>query len=501
MSTKLIPALLASASALGALSAQAADLAPGREPPSASPAPVFTWTGFHIGYNRGYGGAVFDTTVALASQSRGGGAIGAFDQASGWFVGGQIGYDYQFANGLVLGLETDLQWSDLKSSHQSVTVASNPLATNSANTSQSLEWFGTARARVGYSFGRLLPYVTAGVGYGGASANGAQLLPGGSVVVWNTRSTDIGWSAGAGLDIALSDRLSARAEYLYLRLPGVNGPAAGLTTATQQALVGGFSTSATEAYAIRVGTNYRFGGLSDLNPRMEGGLLAFIFQKSEVDWSGLHLGVNGGYGGGLVNGLTTAAQPGMAFTAYASNRFGGAVAGGQAGYDYQFANQIVAGVETDLQWSGVQSRRQATTAGGFTAYGLDYTENTIAMTWFGSTRARLGYARASTLLYVTGGVSYGDLTANGEQLLGAPFTGASSKFQVGWTLGSGVEYPLTDKMSLKAEYLYTSFPGWGSPAAVAFPGSLSTGQFATQLTRIGLNWRLGGALLTPSFAR
>jgi outer membrane immunogenic protein len=501
MSMKLIPAFLASTSVLGALAAQAADLAPGREPPPAVPAPIFTWTGFHVGYNRGYGGAVFDTNVALAGQAQGGGAIRAFDQASGWFVGGQIGYDYQFANGLVLGLETDLQWSDLKSSHQAVTVASNPLAANTANTSQSLEWFGTTRARAGYSFGRLLPYVTAGVAYGGTSANGAQLLPGGSIAVWNTRSTDIGWAAGAGLNIALSDRLSARAEYLYLRLPGVNGPAAGLSSPPQQPLLGGFSTSATEAYAIRVGTNYRFGGMSDLKPKMDGGLIAFIFQKPEVDWSGLHIGVNGGYGGGVVNGLTAATQPGVAFATYASSRFGGAVAGGQAGYDYQFANQIVAGVETDLQWSGVQSRHQATTAGGFTAYGVDYTDNSIAMTWFGSTRARLGYARASTLLYVTGGVAYGGLTANGEQLPGAPFTGASSKTQVGWTIGSGAEYPLTDKMSLKAEYLYTSFSGSAGPGTGAFSGSLSSGQFATQITRVGLNWRLGGATLSPTFAR
>lgn len=500
MYKKFLRYSLVSVLSLEALSTEAADLPRGRVPQFIPPAPVFTWTGFHVGYNRGYGGAIFNANIALTTPALGGGAIGAFDQASGWLVGGQIGYDYQFANGLVLGLETDLQWSDLQSSHQAATVASNPLFTNYANTSQTLDWFGTTRARVGYSVGRLLPYLTGGVGYGGTSANGAQLLPGGGMVVGNVLSTNAGWTAGAGVDIALTDQLSARAEYLYLRLPGVSGPAVGLTPLPRQTFVGGFSTGATDAYAIRTGLNYRFGGLDDLKPRMEGGLLAFLFKKAEVDWSGLHIGVNGGYGGGVVESVTAGAQPGQVFNTYASNRFGGALAGGQIGYDYQFANQLVAGLVTDLQWSGIQSGHQATAAGGFTPNGFVYAYNTNAMTWFGTTRARLGYARASTLLYVTAGVAYGGLTATAEQFSGALFTGTSSKSQAGWTVGSGAEYPLTDKMSLKAEYLYTSFSGINGPSAniapAPFPGLLATGTFATQVTRVGLNWRFGGA--TPA---
>jgi outer membrane immunogenic protein len=492
-----LPAVLVLALTPMALPVKAADLPRAREPLPAYPAPAFTWTGFHIGYNHGYGGAVFDSSLALGAPALGGGAIRSFDQANGWFGGGQIGYDYQFANGLVLGLETDLQWSDINSSHQAATAASNPLVANYTNASQSLGWFGTTRARLGYSFGRLLPYLTGGVGYGGTSANGAQLFPGGGVVVGNASSTSVGWTAGAGVDIALSERLSARAEYLYVRLPGVSGPAVGLTPPPQQALLGAFSTGATDAYAVRTGMNYRFGGLNDLKPEMEGGLLAFLFQKPELDWTGLHVGVNGGYGGGIVNSVAAVVQPGLVLTNYASDRFGGALAGGQIGYDYQFANQIVAGLETDLQWSGMQSWHQGTTAGAPTTNGFVYTDSTNSLNWFGTTRARLGYARASTLLYVTAGVAYGGLTANVEQLSGALFTGASSKSQVGWTVGSGAEYPLTDKMSLKAEYLYTSFNGInGSSAGIApapFPGLLATGRFATQVTRVGLNWRFGGA--------
>lgn len=503
MSKKFLPSFLVAVSALGALSAQAADLPSLKAPPPPPPAPVFTWTGFHIGYNRGYGGSVYEANVGLANPLLGGTSTRTFDQASGWFVGGQIGYDYQFVNGAVLGVETDLQWSDIKSSHQATTAASNPLLTTYSDTSQSLAWFGTTRARLGYSYGRLLPYVTGGVAYGETSATGTQFLAAGLVTTGSARSTNVGWAAGAGLGIALSGNLSARVEYLYLQLPGVSSPLVGLTPPPLPPLVGSFSTGLTEAHIIRGGVNYRFGGFDDVVPRMEGGLFAFLFQKPALDWTGFNVGVNGGYGGGVVDGLTSFAQPGLAFSTYVSNRTGGALAGGQAGYKYQFANQVVVGLETDAQWSGVQAWHQATTVGG--PNGFVFTDTPNAMNWFGTTRALIGYARGYSLWYATGGVAYGEVTASGTQLSGALFSGFGARTHVGWTVGSGTEYALTDHLSLKAEYLYVSLDGLNGPAVgiapVPFAGSFTTGRFATQVTRVGLNWRFGGAQPAPTVAK
>ncbi|WP_158497342.1 outer membrane protein [Methylocystis sp. ATCC 49242] len=486
-----------------ALSAQAADLPAQKSPPPAPP-PVFSWTGFHLGFNRGFGGAVSEARVALAAPGLGGTATRTFDQASGWFVGGQIGYDYQFENGVVLGVETDMQWSDIRSSHQATTIASNPLLLTNADTSHSLDWFGTTRGRVGYSFGRMLPYLTGGVAYGQVEARGAQALAAGLVSVGGARETNVGWAAGAGLDFALSPRLSARAEYLYLQLPGVSGPAVGLTPPPLPPLVGSFSTGLVEAHMVRGGMNYRFGGLGDLAPSMpQGSLFDILFQKPELDWTGFYVGVNGGYGGGVVDGVTGFAQPGLAFSTSVSNRTGGAVAGGQAGYAYQFADRFVVGVETDAQWSGVQAWHQATTVGGPNGYVFTDTPN--AMTWFGTTRARLGLARGYSLSYVTGGVAYGEITASGTQAAGALFTGAGARSQVGWTVGSGTEYALAPNLSLRADYLYVSFAGVSGPAAgiapAPFAGAFSTGRFATHVTRIGLNWRFGGAGPAPVVAK
>ncbi len=506
MSNKVSPFILAAVSAFGAVSAQAADLPSQKAPPPPAPVPVFAWTGLHVGYNKGYGGGVYDSTVTLAAPLAGATATRAVDQGSGWFVGGQIGYDYQFANGVVLGLESDLQWSDIKSSVQAATAAVDPLAGTYVNASQSLEWFGTTRARLGYSVGRLLPYVTGGVAYGETVARRAEFLAGGGAIAGVAQSTTVGWTAGAGLDIALSGNLSARAEYLYVRLPGVSGPAVGAMPAPLPGFAGVFATGATEAHLIRGGTNYRFRALDDLVPKMDGGgLLSLIFQKSDVDWSGFHLGVNGGYAGGVVNGVTTFAQPGLAYSTNVSSRTGGAVAGGQLGYDYQFANQIVVGLETDAQWSGVQASRQTVAAGALAPNGVAWADTSNALTWFGTTRARLGYARGSSLLYGTGGVAYGELTSNASQLSGALLAGAGARTQIGWAVGSGTEYALTDKLSLKAEYLYVNFNGpSGQAAGIAatpFAGTFSTGRVVTQVTRVGLNWRFGGGTPAPVVAK
>ena len=126
------------------------------------------------------------------------------NRASGFTVGLQAGYDYQFSNNVVLGVETDGQWSEIKASHQATNVATTGVAGFSyADIHNGLEWFGTTRVRLGYAFGRLLPYVTGGVAYGQIEASGTQIA-GGSLFYGSARDTKVGWTAGAGLDYALT---------------------------------------------------------------------------------------------------------------------------------------------------------------------------------------------------------------------------------------------------------------------------------------------------------
>lgn len=75
------------------------------------------WTGFYLGYNRGFGGGTINNGVIAYPLGSSAGVVGqSGNRSSGFIAGGQIGYNYQFANNFILGVESDLQWSDIKSS-------------------------------------------------------------------------------------------------------------------------------------------------------------------------------------------------------------------------------------------------------------------------------------------------------------------------------------------------------------------------------------------------
>ncbi|HWV44033.1 outer membrane protein [Pseudorhodoplanes sp.] len=229
-----IAAVAAAGIALGAVqSASAADIAR----PVYKAAPVVTaynWSGFYIGGNVGYGWG-----------------RGDFDNLAGYswnqdgvFAGGQIGWNWQGAGSpWVWGVEVDSQWANMK---DSVTVAAGPLV---ANAFSELNYFGTARLRLGYAWDRAMLYATGGLAWGTNEVGASLALPG--VFVSGTASdTHVGWTVGGGVEWALLDNWSAKVEYLYLDLGNesyLGGPAAG-----------GFNVDLT-AHTVKVGLNYRFG--------------------------------------------------------------------------------------------------------------------------------------------------------------------------------------------------------------------------------------------------
>ena len=354
---------------------------------------------------------------------------------------------------------------------------------------------------MGYSFGRLLPYVTGGVAYGQVAASGEQFV-GGALFSGSATQTTVGWAAGAGLEYALTENLSARAEYVYLQLPGVTGPAFGLTPPPFPPLAGSFSTGSFGTHLIRTGVNWKFGGPGSLSPDTA---LSLLTDPPTLDWTGFYVGANGGYGGDRANAIVNLASAlPVASSTQTQNRTSGFIAGGQLGYNRQLSNHVVVGLETDAQGSGVKASHQASNGPGA------YTNTDIGngLDWFGTTRARLGWASGSTLSFVTGGVAYGDVNAQGSQISGGLFSGSVTQTKVGWTIGGGVEYALNQNLSLKAEYLYIDFGGvagaaYGlTPSPVPpFVGSFSTGNLTANITRIGLNWRFGGPSAAPILAK
>ena len=79
---------------------------------------------------------------------------------------------------------------------------------------------GSVRARAGYAFDRLLPYVTGGVAFGSfytdAQLFGTDLDGVTNFAASGTNSaTRVGWTLGAGLEYAINNHWSARGEYRY----------------------------------------------------------------------------------------------------------------------------------------------------------------------------------------------------------------------------------------------------------------------------------------------
>lgn len=166
---------------------------------------------------------------------------------------------------------------------------------------------------------------------------------------------------------------------------------------------------------------------------------------SAYSWAGPYLGANVGYISGDITNNPT--QP------------SGGEIGAQLGYNWQNGS-LVFGAETDMQ--------------------LTNADDVIAPwkfsnPWFGTTRARVGYALNNVLFYGTGGLAYGDLDLDSNGL-------TQDKTHLGWTVGLGAEMGLTPNWTAKVEYLYVDLAD-----RTYFIGT-SNG-FEANLFRLGVNYR------------
>jgi outer membrane immunogenic protein len=203
-------ALLAAAS-LGiglAQSAAAADLsAPYYKAP---PLATFGWTGWYVGVN---GGGGWGQTSHTVTATAGGPAVtsGNFN-TSGGLVGGTVGYNYQFGQWLIGG-EADLDWSNIQGTFNSSLLGG---AVPTSLSSQ-LNWLETTRARVGWVWNRALFYGTAGAALGGVTTSASATALGAGLTASDTQ-TRFGWTAGAGVEYAFTNNISAKVEYLHVDL-------------------------------------------------------------------------------------------------------------------------------------------------------------------------------------------------------------------------------------------------------------------------------------------
>ena len=278
--------------ALSAGSAFGADLPHQKAPPYIPPPPPLLWTGFYVGLNAGYdfGGSnsvtvmtwpgfinpafapgVIAGAAALASSASG--VLPSND--SGFIGGGQLGYNYQFSNSFVVGLEADIEGAGVGGAANTFNAQPVPafgFALNSILTARkNLDYLGTVRGRLGWlATSTLLTYVTGGLAYGGVNSNvniTTNIIPALAVITPSLSSfsdTRVGWTVGGGFEWMFMPNWSAKLEYLYYDLGNVTfnggGPIAIVGVAPPAIALTSFSTTSTRynGHIVRAGLNYHF---------------------------------------------------------------------------------------------------------------------------------------------------------------------------------------------------------------------------------------------------
>jgi len=191
------------------------------------------------------------------------------------------------------------------------------------------------------------------------------------------------------------------------------------------------------------------------------------------NWTGFYIGghVGGAFSSdNIFNGLVTG-----------NNNNGRFLGGLQAGADYQFAPNWVAGIEGQYSWLG--HNNSVIFPGG-----LVYANNQRAL---GSFTGRVGYTWGPALLYGKGGYAWRDNNNFGVAVAGVPaaFT-TNGSHKDGYTVGAGLEYMFAPNWSAKAEYQYYNF---GSTTFTGGPAPIVGARFRDDehTVKAGINYRFG----------
>jgi opacity protein-like surface antigen len=162
---------------------------------------------------------------------------------SGVLAGGQAGYNFQTGR-FVWGIEGDAGWSNARGG---TACPAQPLVFSCENDVHAL---GSLTGRFGYTWGRALFYAKGGWAFGEVTAGtsiGTPPAPAGMNAAHST-NWENGWTVGAGMEYALTDRWSAKAEYMHYGFPAY------AFTVAQNAT----SSAAAAGDIVRIGVNYHF---------------------------------------------------------------------------------------------------------------------------------------------------------------------------------------------------------------------------------------------------
>ncbi|WP_208437742.1 outer membrane protein [Bartonella taylorii] len=233
---------------VSASTAHAADVIVPPQPTPVSPvivAPTFSWTGFYLGGQ--VGSFSSKTKMDILSNGKTIPVNNEFLPKLSGFMGGlYAGSNVDLGNGLILGVDTDFMWSDkddtktgpvyvIAKNHiayidkmlkdAGIKIGNNVLQEGDKRTHSFTfkeKWAGATRVRIGFAAERIMPYVAGGIAYTQlqdiASVSITEKDKGRVIASGNLSDetkTFVGYTLGAGVDLAMTNNIIVRAEYRY----------------------------------------------------------------------------------------------------------------------------------------------------------------------------------------------------------------------------------------------------------------------------------------------
>ena len=402
------------AAALGLLSCtalvQAADLPLRTAPPVlTTPILVNNWDGFYAGSTFGVGFTDFHTRQA------GGGSRNL--NTSGLTSGALVGYNFQYGH-VVFGAEGGIDLNDIQKTDKGG-AGLNP------TTIQSL-YDIRLRGRLGYEFGWFMPFVA-----GGAVINETSQSQAVPVNDFGRNQQNVGYTIGAGVDFKVNPArflpfnnsfingflgpLILRVEYLHDEVPASTFGYNGQSYRTRS-----------DSNIVRAAIISRFG---DNPPRAD------IDSMGTVNWAGAYGGVFGG--GGFLTPRTKSAANASSTKFSTSGTLGGLY----AGTNFMVYNRLMLGFEGSTAYSEIKGTgAEPTGRASFRNYVM------------ADLRGRVGYAFGRVLPFAAAGILYG----RSEQIDQATGSQRGHLNSEAFTIGGGIDYRISERVSLRGEYLYAT---------------------------------------------
>lgn len=242
-------------------------------------AAVYNWSGFYIGgdaggaWQRESGTSNYFQTFTGIDPSLVNNPQGNKSSRTAFVGGVHAGYNWQMSQ-LVVGVEADIDWTNVKRSFCRQTdiqsLACADVFRGFLTFTEKAEWIGSARGRLGYAFDRFLVYGTGGAAFGKLDTTiSASCLVGGcggtstlQSVAGSFSNNRVGWVAGAGFEALVDASWIVRAEYLHYDLGTVTNSLgfAALSPGLLPATISATWSRGVTYDVVRAGLSYKFGG-------------------------------------------------------------------------------------------------------------------------------------------------------------------------------------------------------------------------------------------------